>query len=200
MYPLVGTPAGHGTELQTVITVLGDMKQPNPRWQIAVTRGVGVFISDTIMFGRTAPQPSDQYLGSFYGLAIPLVKRGIPVDPVQIESSTTPEFLNRYKVLFLTYEGQKPPKPEFHAALAKWLMELLPCAQVRIGVLRRIVAVLAADVPAVQLHRLHAVLRLVLPIFHKLLVRNRVVFFRRIHPQHGPGVGHLSPNRAAAVS
>ena len=30
--PLVGIPAGYATELQTVITALGDMKQPNQRW------------------------------------------------------------------------------------------------------------------------------------------------------------------------
>ena len=31
--------------------------------------------------------------------------------------------MSRYKLLLLTYEGQKPPKPEFHAALAKWVRE-----------------------------------------------------------------------------
>jgi hypothetical protein len=54
---------------------------------------------------------------------MPLVKRGIPAEPVQIESAAAPGFLNRYKVLLLTYEGQKPPKPEFHAALAKWVRD-----------------------------------------------------------------------------
>ncbi len=119
--PMKGIPPAYATELQTVISALGDMKQPNTRWQVAGTRGVGVLVSDTMMFQRAAPQPSDQYLGSFYGLALPLVMRGIPVDPVQIESATAPAFLSRYKLLFLTYEGQKPPKPEFHAALAKWV-------------------------------------------------------------------------------
>ncbi len=40
---------------------------------------------------------------------------------MQIESATAPGFLNRYKLLLLTYEGQKPPTPEFHTALAKWV-------------------------------------------------------------------------------
>jgi len=119
--PLVGIPAGYATELQTVISALGNMKQSNQSWEIAGTRGVGVFVSDTMMFERAAPEPSDENLGSFYGLAMPLVKRGIPVEPVQIESSTTAGFLSRYKLLLLTYEGQKPPKPEFHAALAEWV-------------------------------------------------------------------------------
>jgi hypothetical protein len=34
-----------------------------------------------------------------------------------------PGFLDRYKLLLLTYEGQKPPKPEFHSALAKWVRD-----------------------------------------------------------------------------
>ena len=82
-----------------------------------------MLISDTMMFQRADPQPSDANLGSFYGLAMPLVKRGVPVEPVQIESAAAPGFLNRYKLLLLTYEGQKPPKPEFHTALAKWVRD-----------------------------------------------------------------------------
>jgi len=117
----VGIPKPYETELQTVITALGDMKQAGTRWENAGTTGVGVLISDTMMFQRAAPNPSDANLGSFFGLAMPLVKRGVPVDPVQIESAVSPGFLDRYKLLLLTYEGQKPPKPEFHDALAKWV-------------------------------------------------------------------------------
>ena len=116
-----GIPKAYETELQTVIAALGNMKQSDVRWQIAGTRGVGILVSDTMMFERADPKPSDQYLGSFYGLAMPLVKRGIPVEPVQIESSTAPGFLSRYRLLFLTYEGQKPPTPAFHTALAAWV-------------------------------------------------------------------------------
>jgi hypothetical protein len=127
--PMKGIPKEYATELQTVIAALGDMKQTNVRWQIAGTRHVGILVSDTMMFERADPQPSDQYLGSFYGLALPLVTRGIPVEPVQIESAATPGsgpgsgsgFLSRYRLLLLTYEGQKPPTPAFHAALAAWV-------------------------------------------------------------------------------
>ena len=117
----VTIPKPYETELQTVIGALGDMKQSTVRWENAGTANTGVLISDTMMFQRADPQPSDANLGPFYGLAMPLVKRGVPVEPVQIESATAPGFLNRYKLLLLTYEGQKPPKPEFHTALAKWV-------------------------------------------------------------------------------
>jgi len=119
--PMKGIPKEYETELQAVISALGNMKQADVRWQIAGTRQVGIFVSDTMMFERADPQPSDQYLGSFYGLALPLVTRGIPVEPVQIESSTAPGFLSRYRLLFLTYEGQKPPTPAFHTALVAWV-------------------------------------------------------------------------------
>lgn len=113
------------TELQAVIRALGQMKQPadQVQWLRSGTQGVGVLISDTMMYQRAEPNPSDPHLGSFYGLALPLLKRGIPVEPVQIESAATAGFLNRYRVLLLTYEGQKPPVPEFHDALAKWVRD-----------------------------------------------------------------------------
>lgn len=50
--------------------------------------------------------------------------RGMPVEPVQIESTyhkSAPGFLRRYKILLLTYDGQKPPSPAFHTALAAWV-------------------------------------------------------------------------------
>ena len=114
-------PKPYETELQTVITALGDMKQTSVRWENAGSLQIGVLVSDTVMFQRADPQPSDANLGSFYGLAMPLLKRGMPVVPVQIESAASAGFLDRYKLLLLTYEGQKPPRPEFHSALARWV-------------------------------------------------------------------------------
>ena len=119
----VPIPKPYETELQAVIHALGEMKQPEWQWERAGTRGVGVLVSDTMMFQRAGPSPSDPNLSSFYGLAMPLVKRGLPVEPVQIESATVPGFLKSWRLLLLTYEGQKPPSPEFHKALAQWVRE-----------------------------------------------------------------------------
>ena len=119
-------PKGYETELQTVFHALGQMQQPSSatRWESAGTQHIGVLVSDTLMFQRAAPQPSDADLGQFYGLALPLLMRGMPVEPVQIESAygkSTQGFLNPYNVLLLTYDGQKPPSPQFHTALASWV-------------------------------------------------------------------------------
>lgn len=119
----VGIPKPYETELQAVITALGEMKQSEVRWETAGTSNTGVLISDTMMFQRADPNPSDANLGSFFGLALPLLKRGIPVEAVQIESANSSGFLNRYKLLMLSYEGQKPPTPEFHDALAQWVRD-----------------------------------------------------------------------------
>jgi len=120
-------PKTYETELQTVFHALGEMQQPASamHWESAGTQGIGVLISDTLMFQRAAPMKSDEHLSHFYGLALPLLMRGIPVQPVQIESSyhgdAATGSLAGYKILLLSYDGQKPPSPAFHAALAVWV-------------------------------------------------------------------------------
>ena len=118
-------PAAYETELQTVFHALGQMHDQPARWQVSGTQGVGILISDTLMFQRAKPLASDANLGNFYGLAMPLLMHGLPVEPVQIESTYrgtgASSFLNHYKVLLLTYEGQKPPSPKFHEAVTAWV-------------------------------------------------------------------------------
>jgi hypothetical protein len=117
--PRIAIPKEYETELQAVISAMGDMRQPadSVAWEHAGTLQTGVLVSDTLMFQRFGPDASDSDLGHFYGLALPLLMRGLPVEPVQIENAD----LNRYKTLLLSYEGQKPPKPEFHERLAAWV-------------------------------------------------------------------------------
>ncbi|MCL4402772.1 MAG: DUF4350 domain-containing protein, partial [Acidobacteria bacterium] len=119
--PRIGIPDWYETELQAVIRVLGDMKQDHVSWISGGTPGIGILVSDTMMFQRAGPQPSDGALGSFYGLALPLLSRGVPVEPVQLEHVEQPGFLDPYRVLLLTYEGQKPPSAKLHVALAEWV-------------------------------------------------------------------------------
>jgi hypothetical protein len=60
-------------------------------------------------------------MAQFYGLALPPLKRGIPVTPVQLENVTLPGFLDGQKILMLSYQGQKPMDPEVHPPLAAWV-------------------------------------------------------------------------------
>jgi hypothetical protein len=113
-------PPEYATELMTVITALNDMDQKDIAWDCG-TRGIGVVVSDSMMFQRGASGSSDPDLGSFYGLAMPLVKRGIPVEPVQLENAVLAGAFQSHQVLLLTYEGMKPMTPEVHAAVAAWV-------------------------------------------------------------------------------
>ncbi len=113
-------PPAYATEMMTVITTLNHMEQRDIHWDCG-TQGIGVMISDTMMFQRSGPSQSDPDLGSFYGLALPLLKHGIPVEPVQLENAARARALDPYKVLFLTYEGMKPMNAAVHAALAGWV-------------------------------------------------------------------------------
>jgi hypothetical protein len=117
-----GIPAEYATELQVVMNALNDMKQADVQWDCG-TRGIGVLISDSLMFQREQPSPSDQHMGHLYGLALPLLKRGMPVTPVQLENVMLPGFLDGQKVLLLTYEGQKPLTADVHNALAAWVKQ-----------------------------------------------------------------------------
>ena len=115
-----GIPAEYATQLLTVINALNDMDQKDVAWDTG-TRGIGVMVSDTLMFQRAAPTPSDAHLSNFFGLAMPMVKHGFPLEIVQMENLLQPGVLAECRVLLLTYEGQKPLKPEYHDALAEWV-------------------------------------------------------------------------------
>ncbi|MDB6171863.1 MAG: hypothetical protein JWL59_1174 [Chthoniobacteraceae bacterium] len=113
-------PPDYASELQVVMQALTDMKQPDVAWDCG-TRKIGVLVSDSLMFQREQPTPSDPNMAHFYGLALPLLKRGVPVTPVQLENVTLPGFLDEQRVLMLSYQGQKPLSPEVHPPLADWV-------------------------------------------------------------------------------
>jgi hypothetical protein len=115
-------PPAYATELLTVTNALCDMDQKDVSWECG-TRQIGVVVSDTMMFQRADPSASDPDLGSFYGMALPLVAQGMPVEPVQLENATLPGALTAYRVLLMTYEGMKPMTPEVHRALAAWVRQ-----------------------------------------------------------------------------
>lgn len=113
-------PPTYATEVQTVINTLNDMNQRRVEWDCGTT-GLGLVISDSLMFQRGDPAPSDRHMSHLYGLALPLLKRGMPVTPVQLENLAVPKYLEGFRVLLLTYHGQKPLSPEVHAPLAEWV-------------------------------------------------------------------------------
>lgn len=115
-------PPGYATELQVVMRALADLDQADAAWDGA-PQGVGILLSDSLMFQRDVPSPSDGDLSHIYGLTLPLIKRGVPVPPLQLEYINRPDFLAGSRVLLLTYEGQKPLSADVHQALARWVRE-----------------------------------------------------------------------------
>ncbi|MDB6135199.1 MAG: hypothetical protein JWM59_3442 [Verrucomicrobiales bacterium] len=113
-------PPDYAAELQMVFHALNDMKQPDIRWQCG-TPGVGVVVSDSLMFQRGQPTPSDPHMAHLHGLAMPLVKHGVPVTPVQLENVGLKGYLDSFRLLVMSYQGQKPMTPEVHTALADWV-------------------------------------------------------------------------------
>ncbi|HTF44163.1 MAG TPA: hypothetical protein VK641_09705, partial [Terriglobales bacterium] len=113
-------PPEYASELQVVMQALNDMKQTDVEWDCG-TRGIGVLVSDSMMFQREQPTPSDPNMVQFYGQALPLLKRGMPVTPVQLENVTLLGFLDEQRVLLLTYQGQKPLAAAVHSPLVDWV-------------------------------------------------------------------------------
>jgi hypothetical protein len=113
-------PPAYATELQIVFSALNDMNQARVEWDCGTT-GIGVLVSDSLMFQRGQPTPSDPWLGNVYGLAMPLLMHGLPVTPVQLENDIVPHYLDSFHVLFLSYDGQKPLSAAVHGPLVDWV-------------------------------------------------------------------------------
>ncbi len=113
-------PPAYATEVQAVINALNDMNQRRVEWDCGTT-GIGLVVSDSLMFERSEPGASDPNLSHLYGLALPLLKRGMPVTPVQLENVTLPNYLKGFRILLLTYHGMKPLTADVHQSLAAWV-------------------------------------------------------------------------------
>ncbi|MFB9279788.1 hypothetical protein [Cohnella cellulosilytica] len=138
-------PADYATTLLHVMHTLGNMDQNEIETEDEV-QGIGVLIADSAMFQRMKPNSADanegKYDGTdpigfekegnremldfspFYGLALPLLKHGIPVRPVQLDNVRRfAHYLQDYRVLLLSYEYMKPEYPDLHYALSGWVRE-----------------------------------------------------------------------------
>ncbi len=104
--PHIPIPKEYETELQAVISAMGDMQQPADRvgWEHIGTLGTGVLVSDTMMFQRFGPDASDSQLGQFFVGLPPLSPdmRTAWSRPVDRRAQTRSDG----KTLLLSYEGR----------------------------------------------------------------------------------------------
>lgn len=118
-------PPEYKTNLLSVMHTLRDMADQQDHEWLTKTTDVGILLADSAMFQRICPEPngdvSDEF-SSFYGLALPLLKAGIAVRPIQLDNIRRfAGYLNAYKTLILSYEFMKPSAPDIHQVIVGWV-------------------------------------------------------------------------------
>ena len=115
-------PRFYSTQMQVMINTLNHM--PLSENKVSGSQGISVLMSNSLMFQRS-PRPVEGYddpqLSNFYGEALPLLKRGIPVSITHIENVGYPETWRNVRVLLMSYSNMKPLSPEAHTHLAEWV-------------------------------------------------------------------------------
>ena len=107
--------------MQVMIGTLNDM--PLSDQPLSGSQGISVLMGNSLMFQRfpTHDGYEDPQLSNFYGMAMPLLKRGVPVGITHIENLGYDKALRDVKVLVMTYANMKPLDPEAHTHLAAWV-------------------------------------------------------------------------------
>lgn len=114
-------PRFYSTQMQVMINALN--KMPVSDSKVSGSNGIGVLMSNSLMFQRFPNHDGydDPQLANFYGQALPLIKRGVPVETVHIENLGYEATLKDIKVLLMSYSNMKPLDPEAHKHLAEWV-------------------------------------------------------------------------------
>lgn len=117
-------PRFYSTQMQVMVNSLNQM--PLSANRVSGSQGLSVAMANSLMFQRS-PQPVEGYddpqLSNFYGLALPLVKRGIPVSITHLENTSYADTWKDVKVLLMSYSNMKPLDPKAHDDIARWVRE-----------------------------------------------------------------------------
>ena len=115
-------PRFYSTQMQVMINALNDMPQASTR--VSGSQGISVMMGNSLMFQRSPVKVQgydDPQLSNFYGLALPLVKRGVPVSITHLENTGYADTWKDTKVLLMTYSSMKPLDPSSHQHIADWV-------------------------------------------------------------------------------
>ena len=115
-------PRFYSTQMQVMINSLNDMPLSDNR--VTGTTGISVLMANSLMFQRSPRKVEgydDPQLSNFYGLALPLVKRGIPVSIIHIENTGYADTWKDTRVLLMSYSNMKPLDPAAHKHIAEWV-------------------------------------------------------------------------------
>lgn len=116
-------PKFYSTQMQVMINTLNNM--PLSENKVSGSQGIGVLMSNSLMFQRfpTHDGYEDPQLSNFYGQALPLLKRGVPVETVHIENTSFPKTWEDVKLLIMSYSNMKPMEPTAHDHIAAWVKD-----------------------------------------------------------------------------
>ncbi|MEO8720154.1 MAG: hypothetical protein ABI372_03560 [Ginsengibacter sp.] len=111
------------TRMQVMVNALQQM--PKSSNKINGSHGIGVLVGNSMMFQRFPTQESyeDPQLSNFYGMVMPLLQRGIPVETVHMENLGFANTLKNIKVLVMSYANMKPQTEKVNEQLAAWVMK-----------------------------------------------------------------------------
>ena len=117
-------PRFYSTQMQIMVNTLNFMPlSPN---KVSGNQGISVLMANSLMFQRSL-EPVEGYvdpqLSNFFGLALPLLKRGVPVSITHLENTGYADTWKDVKVLLMTYSNMKPLDPKAHQDLADWVKQ-----------------------------------------------------------------------------
>jgi hypothetical protein len=114
-------PRFYSTQMQVMINTLNNM--PESGNKVSGSQGIGVLMANSLMFQRFPVHRGyeDPQLSNFYGQALPLLKRGIPVKTVHIENVSYPQTWKDLKILIMSYSNMKPMDKTAHDHIAEWV-------------------------------------------------------------------------------
>lgn len=114
-------PRHYSTQMQVMINSLNSM--PKTASKVSGSTGISVLLANSLMFQRfpTHAGYDDPQLANFYGLALPFLKRGVPVKTVHLENLAVKNALSETKILLMSYSNMKPLAAEAHQYLADWV-------------------------------------------------------------------------------
>ena len=117
-------PRFYSTQMQIMVNTLNFM--PISKNKVSGDQGISVLMANSLMFQRSL-EPVEGYVdpqfSNFFGLTLPLLKRGVPVSITHLENTGYADTWKDVKVLLMTYSNMKPLDPKAHQDLADWVKQ-----------------------------------------------------------------------------
>lgn len=113
-------PPWYEREVMSVVQALSEMKDFDGQVEWGNPHGeVGVVMGDGSVYQRGGPYASD--MDSFYGLMLPVLYMGYFLEIPHLDRFSEEGYLDKFKVLLLSYDPQKPLSSDINDALANWV-------------------------------------------------------------------------------